>query len=467
MVSSVSSSPSPSSSPSFQFSRAQFPRDFIFGTATSSYQTEGSAFGGCGSSHWDSFSQSLGTVYGSPAGSHTGRQACAHYHHYESDLDLVQQAGLDAYRFSFSWARLFPDSAREVSASGVDFYDRLLDAILARGLRPFGLLYHWDLPSYLADKGGWANRETALYFGEYASEIAARFGDRLEKIATLNEPWCIAWLSHFLGQHAPGLRDIRAASRAMHHVLVAHGQAVAALRARGPCQVGLVLNFEYACPADETLETQQATSLYDSIYNRWFLQAVFRGSYPEPALSFLEPWLPKFYADDFPLIAAPLDWLGVNYYTRKLIRHTPSATPWCLSEAPPRLPQTAMGWEIYPEGLAYFLSWIARDYSQSLPLYVTENGMAGHETLRSSRVRDPARLHYIDAHLAQVRGVLEQGVPVRGYFIWTLMDNYEWALGYSQRFGLVYVDFETQVRTPKDSYWALARALQSPTGKAG
>lgn len=436
----------------FAFRRGDFPEGFVFGTATSAYQIEGSRFGGAGLCHWDTFAATPGNVVRAENGS----VACDHYHRWEGDLDLVKGAGLDAYRFSLSWARILPEGRGAPNPQGIAFYDRLIDGMLARGLQPWATLYHWELPVALADLGGWRNRDVASWFADYAAVVADRFGDRLHATATINEPWCVAWLSHFLGHHAPGLRDVRAAARAMHHVLLAHGRAIGAMRDHGMTNLGCVLNFEYAAPADDSPEAARAAATYDAIYNRWFVGGVVEGRYPEEALEGLRPHMPEGWQDDFPVIQAPVDWLGVNYYTRKLIAPDPAA-PWPnLVEVPGPLPKTDMGWEIYPEGIHAFLTDLARVTGGDLPIYVTENGMASSEPRE-----DAGRIAYLDAHLAQVRRAIAEGAPVKGYFIWSLLDNYEWSFGYEKRFGLVHVDFANRERSPKASWKALSQALRA------
>mgnify|MGYP006274288075 len=438
-----------------QHRRSDFPEGFLFGAATSSYQIEGHAQGGAGRTHWDDFADTPGNV----AGAETGARACDHYHRYEEDLDLVAGAGLDVYRFSTSWARVLPEGRGAPNAEGLDFYDRLVDACLARGLKPAATLYHWELPSPLNDLGGWRNRDIAGWFADFAETVMGRIGDRVWSAAPINEPWCVGWLSHFMGQHAPGLRDIRATARAMHHVLLAHGRAIQAMRAQGMDNLGGVFNFEYARPADDSPEAARAAETYDAYYCRFFLSGIFRRCYPEAALEGLGPHLPRGWEDDFDTIAQPLDWVGINYYTRKLI--APAEGPWpALVELDGPLPKTQVGWEIYPEGLHHFLTMVHRDYAGGLPIYVTENGMANPDAPGpDGRIDDPARIAYLDAHLAQVKRAADEGVPVRGYFVWSLIDNYEWALGYGPRFGLVHVDYDTLKRTPKASYHALAAAL--------
>ncbi|MGR3501443.1 GH1 family beta-glucosidase [Pseudaestuariivita sp.] len=429
-------------------SRSDFPDGFLFGTATSAYQIEGHAFGGAGQTHWDSFAATPGNV----VRGEDGARACDHYHRYEEDLDLIAAAGFDAYRFSTSWARVMPDG-ETVNPEGLDFYDRLTDAMLARGLKPMATLYHWELPQTLADIGGWRNRETPARFADFASVIMGRIGDRMHSVAPINEPWCVGYLSHFLGEHAPGMRDIRATARAMHHVLVAHGMATEVMRGLGMQNLGAVFNFEWATPSDNTPEAVEAAARYDAIYNRFFLDGVFKGTYPRRVLEAFEPHLPTGWQDDFALIGQRLDWCGLNYYTRKVI--APDPGPWpALKEVEGPLPKTQMGWEIYPQGLHDFLVRTAEDYTGDLPLYVTENGCASAEPFE-----DTDRIAYLDAHLSAVREAIAKGVPLSGYVVWSLMDNYEWAKGYEMRFGLVHVDFETLQRTPKASYRALKAAL--------
>lgn len=436
------------------FQRTDFPDDFLFGAATSSYQIEGHSFGGAGRTHWDDFAATPGNV----VRAEDGAVACDHFHRMEEDLDLLAAANLDVYRFSTSWARVLPEGRGRANAEGLDFYDRLVDGLLARGLKPAATLYHWELPSPLADAGGWRNRDIAGWFADFTDVLMRRIGDRVWSAAPINEPWCVAWLSHFMGLHAPGLRDIRAAARAMHHVLLAHGRSIQAMRALGMGNLGAVCNMEYAEPADTSADSAAAAERYDAIYNRWFLSGMLKGRYPDAALSGLAPHLPERWEEDFATIGAKLDWLGVNYYTRKLVG--PDSGPWpAYREVEGPLPKTQVGWEIYPEGLYRFLTRTHAEYGRGLPIYVTENGMANADVLTGGRCDDPGRIAYLEAHLAAVRRAIAEGVPVKGYFVWSLMDNYEWSLGYEKRFGLVHVDFESLRRTPKASYHALARAL--------
>jgi beta-glucosidase len=444
----------------FRNSRSDFPKGFLFGTATSAYQIEGHGFGGAGLTHWDSFAATPGNV----VRAEHGQRACDHYHRYGEDLDLAANAGFDCYRFSTSWARVLPEGRGTPNPEGLDFYDRLTDAMLERGLKPCVTLYHWELPQALADMGGWRNGDIAKWFGDYTHVIMSRIGDRMYSAAPINEPWCVGWLSHFLGHHAPGLRDIRATARAMHHVMVAHGTAIQVMRGLGMDNLGGVFNLEWATPADDSDAAKMAAERYDAIYNGFFLGGAFQGRYPDLALEGLEPHLPQGWQDDFATITAPVDWCGINYYTRKLI--APDAGPWPqYAEVDGPLPKTQMDWEIYPQGLYDFLIRTARDYTGDLPLIVTENGMANADVVAAGGgVDDPARIAFVDAHLDAVRRAIADGAPVQGYFLWSLLDNYEWALGYEKRFGLIHVDFDTLARTPKASYHALKTAIGTEQG---
>ncbi|AWB48468.1 beta-glucosidase [Gemmobacter aquarius] len=435
-------------------SRFDFPEGFVFGAATAAYQIEGSGFGGCGPCHWDTFAATPGNVVRAEDGS----RACDHYHRWGNDLDLLRAANMDGYRFSTSWARVMPDGVT-VNPEGMAFYDRLVDGMLERGLKPFQTLYHWEMPSALADKGGWTNRDTCHRFADFAGKITEVLGDRVASIATINEPWCVAWLSHFLGVHAPGLRDIRAASRAMHHILLAHGLAVERLRGMGQDNLGIVLNFDYCQPATDSAGDRRAAGVQDAIFNRWFIEGITKGTYPAEALEGLAPHMPENWQDDMAVIGQKLDWLGVNYYTRHIHADAPgTAWPATRDVAGP-LDKTQMGWEIFPDGLHHFLTRMARDYVGDLPIFVTENGMANADVINGAEVTDQVRTDFLFAHLAATKRAIADGANVQGFFYWSLLDNYEWAEGYEKRFGLVHVDFDSLARVPKSSYHALARAL--------
>jgi beta-glucosidase len=434
----------------FSFDRRDFGSDFTFGVATAAYQIEGGQRDGRGTSIWDTFSATPGNVHNGD----TGRDACNHYELWSADLDLISDGGFDAYRFSFAWPRLIPEGTGAVNQAGIDYYDRLIDGMLERGIKPYATLYHWDLPSTLQDRGGWMNRDIANWFADYATLVARKFGDRLEATATINEPWCVAFLSHFLGIHAPGYRDLRAAARAMHHVLFAHGTAIDALRAAGTKNLGIVLNLEKSEPASDSEEDRKACDFGDALFNRWYLGGVLKGEYPAVMTDWLEPYLPANYQDDMAVVSRPLDWLGINYYTRGLYKA--SSEPGRLAEqVKGPLEKTDIGWEIYPQGLSDLLVRVSNDYTR-LPIYVTENGMAEVEG-----DNDPRRVKYYEDHLKAVLVARQAGADVRGYFAWSLLDNYEWAEGYNKRFGLVHVDYQTQQRTPKASYRAFQGLLHN------
>jgi beta-glucosidase len=432
----------------FTVERKDFGPNFIFGTATAAYQIEGGQTDGRGPSIWDSFAATPGNVKNAD----TGLIACDHYHRWPEDLDLIRDGGFDGYRFSLAWPRLIPEGTGAVNQQGLDFYDRLIDGMLERGLKPFATLYHWDLPSALQDKGGWMNRDIASWFSDYASVVARSFGDRLHATATINEPWCVAYLSHFLGKHAPGYRDLRAAARAMQHVLFAHGTAIDALRAEGAKNLGIVLNLEKSEAASDRPEDLAAANIGDALFNRWYLGGVFKGQYPEELTTTLASYLPKDWQRDMEVVSRPLDWIGVNYYTRALYLADPSVPVFPIGQKRGERETNDLGWEIYPEGLSELLLRVSREYTK-LPIYVTENGM--------SEDNDERRVSFYDQHLKAVRDAQQQGADVRGYFAWSLLDNYEWAEGYSSRFGIVHVDYETQKRTPKGSYRAFQGMLHN------
>jgi beta-glucosidase len=435
----------------FSVARSDFGPGFVFGAATAAYQIEGGQEDGRGPSIWDTFARTPGNVKNGD----DGRIACDHYHRWPEDLDLVRDAGFEAYRFSLAWPRIMPLGTGPVNQAGLDFYDKLIDGMLARGLKPYATLYHWDLPSALMDRGGWMNRDIAGWLADYAALVGRKFGDRLASTATINEPWCVAFLSHYLGIHAPGYRDIKAASRAMHHVLLAHGTAIDALRSEGVRNLGVVLNQEKAEPAGDSARDEEAAAGWDGFYNRWYLGGVFKGQYPADVVEVIDDYLPERWRDDMEIVSRPLDWLGINYYTRSLRHFDEKAGVTRGRGVVGPLAKTDLGWEIYPQGLTDILVRISREYTK-IPLVVTENGMAD---LRGTS--DPARVRFYDDHLKAVLDARAQGADVRGYFAWSLLDNYEWAEGYSKRFGLVDVDYATQKRTVKDSFRAFQGMLHN------
>jgi beta-galactosidase len=436
--------------------RKDFPDGFLFGAATAAYQVEGHKFGGAGPCHWDSFAATPGNVLRAE----DGAVACDQYHRYGEDMDLLRAGNFDAYRFSTSWARVIPEGRGAVNRAGLDYYDRLVDAILERGLEPHVTLYHWELPSALSDLGGWTNPSIARWFGDFVEVIDDRIGDRVATYATINEPWCVSYLSHMLGHHAPGLRNIRAAARSMHYVLKAHAEAIARLRAHGRENLGIVLNFEHTQPASDSPADVAAAARQDATHNRWFIEAIAKGRYPKEALEGLEPHLPHDWQEDLKAISRPIDWLGVNYYTRNLVAHD-TESPWpSTAPAQGHLATTQMGWEICPEGLEALLLRLKENYVGDLPMMVTENGMAWDDHVRNGVVDDPERCAFVRDHMAAMHRAIQQGVNLKGFFYWSLLDNYEWAFGYERRFGMVHVDFETLKRTPKASYHMLKELLK-------
>lgn len=438
------------------YKRSDFPDGFQFGASTAAYQIEGHGFGGAGSTHWDDFSATPGNVVRAENGS----VACDHYHRWEEDLDLIKEAGFDTYRFSTSWARVLPEGRGAVNAEGLDFYERLVDGMLERGIKPMLTLYHWEMPSALTDLGGWRNKDVAKWFADYSEILMGRLGDRVWKTATINELWCVSFLSHFLGHHAPGQRDIRGAARSMHNVLLAHGTATQALRAMGIDEIGAVCNFTYSQPASSKPEDVEAAAIFDDVYNNFFMSGFFKKQYPKRVVDALGEYFPEGWRDDMGVIGTPVDWLGINYYTREIIAAEDGPWPGHKSVEGP-LPKTQMGWEIYPEGLLHFLRRCHTDYTGDLPLYITENGMANPDLVIDGNVDDQVRIDFLARHFDAAKQAMAEGVPLKGYYVWSLMDNFEWAFGYEKRFGLVHVDFETLERTPKASYHALKAALAS------
>ncbi|MDT0441777.1 GH1 family beta-glucosidase [Streptomyces johnsoniae] len=440
-----------------ELSPEQFPEGFAWGTATASYQIEGAVHeDGRLPSVWDTFSHTPGKVFRNQ----TGDLADDHYHRYPEDISLLADLGVTHYRFSLAWPRIQPEGYGPVNGAGVDFYSRLVDGLLDHGIQPWVTLYHWDLPQVLEDAGGWPRRETAEKFAEYAALIHQRLGDRVQDWTTLNEPWCAAFLGYASGHHAPGRTDGAAAVRAAHHLMLGHGLAAEVLRAQGARSVGVTVNLYPVDAVTDSAADRDAARRIDGLMNRFFLDPMLRGSYPADVLKDIAEVTGTEHVRDGDLatIAAPLDFLGVNYYSRHVVRAgvpRPGPTHWVGSQdvefVKRGVPQTEMGWEIDPDGLYETLTRVSREYGP-LPLYVTENGAAfADEVTREGRVHDEDRRRYLEEHFRAAHRALAEGVDLRGYFVWSLLDNFEWAHGYSKRFGLVHVDFETQVRTLKDS----------------
>ncbi len=430
--------------------RSDFPSDFVWGTATSAYQIEGAVCeDGRGPSIWDTFSHTPGKT----RGGHTGDVACDHYHRYLTDIGLMRSLGLNAYRFSVAWPRIFPQGRGAPNPKGLAFYDRLVDALLESGLEPWLTLYHWDLPQALQDQGGWPQRDTAYAFAEYAAYLSRYLGDRVRHWITLNEPWCSAHLGYYAGVHAPGLRDLALSLQAAHHLLLAHGLAVPLIRENAPkAQVGITLNLAPGHPVSPDPADLAAARRYDGFQNRWYLDPLYGFGYPPDMLELYGPASPHIRSGDLEAIATPTDFLGLNYYTRAVLQHSLEA-PYHFSGVRWGQAFTHMDWEVYPDGLRELLVRLAREYRPKA-IYITENGAAYPDGLVNGQVSDPERIHYLQAHFAAALQALREGAPLRGYFIWSLLDNFEWAEGYEKRFGLVYVDFATQARYLKDSgHW--------------
>jgi len=423
--------------------RAAFPSTFVWGTATAAYQVEGAATeDGRGESIWDRFSATPGNV----ANGDTGAVACDTYHRYAEDIRLMRTLGIGAFRLSVAWPRILPEGRGPVNRAGLDFYDRLVDDLLANGLDPYVTLYHWDLPQALEENGGWPVRDTVDAFTEYTEVVVARLGDRVRHWITQNEPWVISWLGYGLGVHAPGRTSDSDALAAGHHILLAHGRAAEVLRREAPdSEVGIAVDLVPMYPFSDTEADIEAAHREDGFRNRWFLDAVLGRGYPEDMLERYAEILPPIADGDLETIAAPLDFLGINYYTRNVVRAGVGEVATEGAE------HTDMGWEVYPDGLRDLLVRLHAEYE--LPdLYITENGAAFPDSRNNGTVRDPRRIAYLGGHLDAVASAIADGVPVRGYFLWSLLDNFEWAFGYSRRFGIVYVDFETLERVPKDSF---------------
>lgn len=424
----------------------RFPAHFVWGVATAAFQIEGAAQAdGKGESIWDRFCRRPGAI----ADASNGDVACDHYHRLDADLDLIAALGVDAYRFSISWPRVQPLGSGAWNEPGLAFYDRLVDGLLARGIQPHLTLNHWDLPQALQAAGGWAARDTVQHFVDYARGIHRRLGDRVATITTHNEPWVVAVLGHEQGIFAPGIHHRATAMQVSHHLLLSHGLALQALRADGArARLGIVLNMAPCEPATGTPADAARARLDDGRGRRWYADPIFKGAYPQDVLDDLGADAPQVQAGDMAAIQTPIDYLGLNYYTRNVCS---ASQPWDVKAG--GLPLTDMGWEVYPQGLTDLLLTLHHDYRLP-PVYITENGAAFKDVLQDGRVHDAERTHYLQGHIAAVADALAQGVPLAGYMVWSLMDNFEWASGYAKRFGIVHVDYATQQRTLKDSaHW--------------
>ncbi|WP_179378055.1 family 1 glycosylhydrolase [Jannaschia marina] len=458
---------------------ARFAPDFTWGVATAAYQIEGATrTDGRGPSVWDAFANMPGRVYRG----HNGDVACDHYNRWEADLDLIAELGVGAYRFSIAWPRILPQGRGAVNVAGLDFYDRLIDGLVARGIGVFPTLYHWDLPLALAGYGGWTDRDTADAFADYTTHVVRRLGDRIDALATFNEPWCSTYLGHWIGKHAPGERSIDAALAAVHVTNLAHGLGVQAARAeRSDLPMGTVLNAQSIYPATDSADDAAAAERAFQFNNGVFFDPIFRGSYPDQVMAALGDRL-QLHDGDLEVIHQPLDWWGFNYYFPATVKHAPStaeaggltgvgamgayesdrdaaAAFLQLTSIPSSDSdlRTDIGWEIVPEGIGHLLHQVYARYDLP-PCYVTENGACYNMGPGADgTVEDQPRIDYIAAHLEVLADAADAGIPLRGYFAWSLMDNYEWAEGYRMRFGIVHVDYDTQTRTVKRSGQWFAR----------
>ena len=428
--------------------RRAFPRDFLFGAATAAYQIEGSPLAdGAGPSIWHRFSHTPGRTHNGD----TGDAACDHYHRWRDDVALMRELGLDAYRFSISWSRVLPLGTGEVNERGLDFYRALVDELLSAGIRPVITLYHWDLPAALDDRGGWLNRDVSWWFADYASVVFRALGDRVPMWVTLNEPWVVSDGGYLHGVLAPGHRSPFEAPIASHNLLRAHAAAVQAYRAVGNREIGIVVNLEPKDAASDSEEDAAATRRADAYMNRQYLDPLFFGTYPAE--------LPEMFGEAWPHpwdtaeLTVPFDFLGINYYTRALTRHDPAVPiERAMRVKNPRATYTETGWEVHPPSLTRILTWVTERYGK-VPLYVTENGAAFYDppVAENDRLSDPLRADYLQKHLQAMLDAVDAGADVRGYFVWSLLDNFEWSAGYAKRFGIVHVDYETQKRTVKES----------------
>jgi beta-glucosidase len=438
-----------------------FPADFLWGAATSAYQVEGSPTAdGAGESIWHRFAHTPGKI----ADRGHGDVACDHYRRFTDDVRLMRDLGLGAYRFSTSWSRVLPQGVGTVNEAGLDFYRRLVDTLLEFRIQPMLTLYHWDLPGALEGRGGWANPSSPNWFAEYAELMYRALGDRVPLWATINEPWVVVDAGYVEGLHAPGRRDLAEAAAVSKNLLLAHAAAVAAYRAIGKHAIGLVVNLVPVHAASESTADRDAARRMDAYLNRQFLDPAILGQVPTEMADIWRPAFQPCTADELRSICPKIDFLGINYYLRLVVRDDPSAGPARARAVPPpdRL-STSMGWEIFPSGLAEILQWVDARYGR-LPLYITENGAAFDDDVTNGVIEDAERVEYLKEHLRAAREAIDSGVDLRGYFVWSLLDNFEWQHGYSKRFGIVHVDFATQRRVPKKSARFYADVIRSAGG---
>lgn len=427
-----------------------FPNDFLWAVATSSYQIEGAALEeGRGECIWTRFSHTPGKV----ANNETGDIACDHYHLYHDDVALMRELGIQAYRFSVAWSRVLPAGTGAINTAGLDFYDRLVDALLAANIMPFLTLYHWDLPQALQDQGGWENPASVEWFAAYTDVMTGRLGDRVKHWTTHNEPFVVAFVGNWEGRHSPGIQDLPVALRVAHHLLLSHAASLGVIRQRVPdAKAGIVLNHTWFDAASERPEDQKARQNKDGFVNRWFLDPVMRGHYPADTVELFGNALAGIDLSAVQAVAVPLDFIGVNYYTREVCAWDANHPPFFSTQVRQSTsPHTEMDWEVYPTGLTNILNWLHTDYAVPA-IYIAENGAAFNDPPpQHDVVKDPDRLAYLKAHFQAAHDSLQAGVPLKGYFVWSFLDNFEWAYGYAKRFGIIHVDFATLKRTWKES----------------
>jgi beta-glucosidase len=442
-----------------------FPIGFVWGAATSAYQIEGSPLAdGAGESIWHRFAHTPGRVFGDQ----NADVACDHYRRFLDDIALMREIGIRAYRFSISWSRVLPEGTGRVNSAGLDFYKRLVDALVANDIQPSATLYHWDLPQALEDRGGWASADSAKWFAEYANVMFGALDDRVPMWATLNEPWVIVHEGYVMGNHAPGRRDWREAVAVSKNLLKAHGAVVEAYRARGKHKIGLVVNLVPIHAATESVSDHQAAQRWDAYFNRQFLDPALLGTQPQEMADLYGDAWTDWTSDELKQVSQPIDFVGINYYLRLVAADDPTGgPPRARAVRQPNSDHTAMDWEVYPQGLTATLRWLDQRYGK-VPLYITENGAAIDDVVElNGRVDDVRRVEYLDSHLRAAKEAIGTGVDLRGYFVWSLLDNFEWQSGFSKRFGIMRVDFETQQRVPKASAQFYSDVIRTNGGAIG
>lgn len=439
----------------------KFPEDFQWGTATASYQIEG-AYNedGKGESIWDHFSHMPGKIYGED----TGDLACDHYHQYKEDVENMEKLSLKAYRFSISWPRIIPEGKGKTNKAGLDFYGRLVDELLEADIEPFVTLYHWDLPQALQKEQGWENRDVVGYFADYVASVARHLKDRVHRWITHNEPWVVSFLGHAFGTHAPGITDFATALQVSHNLLLSHGRATEVLKNLGDenTRVGITLNLHPVYPVSQKEEDVKAAKRCDGYINRWFLDPVFKGAYPPDMWEYYQGKVPQIFPGDMSIISRKIDFLGINYYFRWIVKDNSQEKILKFSSSKPNKAEyTSMEWEIYPQGIYEILKRVQDDYSPQA-VYITENGAAFPDRLdEEGKVKDDQRINYLKEHLFFAHKAIEEGVRLKGYFVWSLMDNFEWIYGYAKRFGLIYMDYLTQKRIFKESAHWYKRVIEN------